>query len=281
MTVKSLSYSMALRFLLATVTTLFIVEGGIMWVFHNVWAPADPQAEGILDAAIISLAMTPVLYFFLYRPLVRQVEQTAAVASSVHSIETRLPTVLNASKDAMIAIGPDGCVTMFNTAAEAMFGWTAAEMFGKPLDPIVPAEYRGDHERYASEFFNNRKGRREIGRTVEFPALRKDGSRFSIELTLSSGTFEGEDFVLAVIRDITERKDIEYEREQLIEELQQALTDFETLSGMLPICSECKKIGDDQGAWRQIETFIAEHSEAKFTHAICPDCKAKLYPNLD
>ena len=55
---------------------------------------------------------------------------------------------------------------------------------------------------------------------------------------------------------------------------------IKTLRGLLPICSSCKKIRDDQGYWEQIETYVRDHSEADFTHSICPECIKKLYPNL-
>lgn len=69
----------------------------------------------------------------------------------------------------------------------------------------------------------------------------------------------------------------EEERERLIHELQEALANVRTLSGMLPICASCKKIRDDKGFWNQIETYIRAHSDAKFTHGICPECADKLY----
>lgn len=68
------------------------------------------------------------------------------------------------------------------------------------------------------------------------------------------------------------------ERERLIGELQAALAKVKLLKGLLPICSSCKKIRDDQGYWNQIETYIRDHSEASFTHGICEDCARKLYP---
>jgi sigma-B regulation protein RsbU (phosphoserine phosphatase) len=70
----------------------------------------------------------------------------------------------------------------------------------------------------------------------------------------------------------------EEERERLIVELQEALAHVKTLSGLLPICMSCKKIRDDEGYWKQIEYYIQQRSEAKFSHGICPDCKTKLYP---
>ncbi len=82
-------------------------------------------------------------------------------------------------------------------------------------------------------------------------------------------------------RDITERKRAEKERERLITELQDALADVKLLSGLVPICASCKKIRDDQGYWTQIESYIQDRSDAKFSHSICPDCAAKLYPNYN
>ena len=68
------------------------------------------------------------------------------------------------------------------------------------------------------------------------------------------------------------------EKSKAIEELQKALERVKTLSGLLPICASCKKIRDDQGYWNQIEAYIAKHSEAEFSHGICPGCARKLYP---
>jgi hypothetical protein len=78
--------------------------------------------------------------------------------------------------------------------------------------------------------------------------------------------------------DITEKKQEEMEREQLIRELKKALAEVKTLSGLLPICSFCKNVRDDQGYWKQIESYITEHSELFFTHGLCPDCLAHHYP---
>jgi hypothetical protein len=69
-------------------------------------------------------------------------------------------------------------------------------------------------------------------------------------------------------------------REELIFNLQKALEEVKTLSGMLPICASCKKIRDDEGYWQQIEEYIRDHSEADFTHGICEDCVKELYPEI-
>jgi len=68
--------------------------------------------------------------------------------------------------------------------------------------------------------------------------------------------------------------------EQSVAELTEAMGRVKQLSGMLPICASCKKIRDDAGYWTQIESYIKEHSEAEFTHGICPECAEKLYPGM-
>jgi PAS domain S-box-containing protein len=82
-------------------------------------------------------------------------------------------------------------------------------------------------------------------------------------------------------RDITERKRTEEERKELIEGLQKTIEKVKMLSGLLPICSGCKRIRDDKGYWNQIELYIRKHSEAEFSHGLCPECAKRLYPDLD
>ena len=70
------------------------------------------------------------------------------------------------------------------------------------------------------------------------------------------------------------------ELERLNGELKEALDTIKTLHGIIPICSSCKKIRDDKGSWSQIEAYISKHSEAQFSHGICPECAKKLYPEF-
>ena len=78
-----------------------------------------------------------------------------------------------------------------------------------------------------------------------------------------------------------ERRQTEAQRNQLLKELQEAMGNIKVLSGLLPICASCKKIRDDKGYWNTLETYIAEHSEADFSHGICHDCARRLYPGWD
>lgn len=82
-------------------------------------------------------------------------------------------------------------------------------------------------------------------------------------------------------RDIAEAKlQAERDRERLIVELREALASVKTLSGLLPICANCKKIRNDDGYWTLVETYVEQHSDAEFSHGICPDCGTKLYGDL-
>ena len=83
---------------------------------------------------------------------------------------------------------------------------------------------------------------------------------------------------IEVVHNIDRRKMVERERENLIGKLQEALANIKTLRGLLPMCAGCKKIRDDKGYWNQIEAYVKEHSEAEFSHSLCPDCARKLYP---
>ena len=80
--------------------------------------------------------------------------------------------------------------------------------------------------------------------------------------------------------EIAARATIAAENDRLIAELQESLGTVKKLSGLLPICASCKKIRDDRGEWSRIETYIRSHSEAEFSHGICPECAEKLYPEL-
>jgi PAS domain S-box-containing protein len=101
-----------------------------------------------------------------------------------------------------------------------------------------------------------------------------------VEVYSGPALVDGRELLYSIVHDISERKKAEEEKERLILELRDALSKIKTLSGMLPICASCKKIRDDQGYWNQIESYIKEHSQAEFSHSICPECIKKLYPEL-
>ena len=125
------------------------------------------------------------------------------------------------------------------------------------------------------------------------PKMLKSKRRESAEMETSDGCwmfitvdpiFDSDGEIISAVhitRDITQRILIQNEREILVKELKNALTRIKTLNGLIPICSTCKKIRDDKGYWNLIESYIESHSDAAFSHGICPECSDSLYGEKD
>jgi len=118
------------------------------------------------------------------------------------------------------------------------------------------------------------------GESIESTHTRKDGSTYEVEISSQGSEIAGEKYVLAVCHDVSERNRIQAERERLIGELQEALAEIRTLRGILPVCSYCHKVRDDEGYWHRVDVYIRDHSEANVSHGICPDCLKKYYGDL-
>jgi PAS domain-containing protein len=112
---------------------------------------------------------------------------------------------------------------------------------------------------------------------VEFRIITRKGILKHIQAISELERNKKGAYVIGTIQDITERKELENEQKRLITELQNALGKIKTLSGLLPICANCKRIRDERGNWSNIEKYIEKHSEAEFTHSLCPECEEKLY----
>ncbi len=98
-------------------------------------------------------------------------------------------------------------------------------------------------------------------------------------LLVSTALLENRDRdAIVFVEDISRQREAEKQQHALIQQLQKALASVKKLHGLLPICANCKKIRDDKGYWKQIESYITDHSEAVFSHGICPDCIKTLYP---
>jgi PAS domain S-box-containing protein len=170
-----------------------------------------------------------------------------------------------------------GMITFVNPALLRMFGYETKEaMIGiNAADLFATNEVRRFSDLQLIISISE-------GRTEEFTARRKDGRTFTVEVAASSiknmtGHLVG---LMASLVNITPRKKVEEDRERLIVKLQDALEKIKTLRGIIPICASCKNIRDDKGYWHKVESYVHNHSEADFSHGICPDCARKLYPDL-
>jgi hypothetical protein len=165
------------------------------------------------------------------------------------------------------------------------------------VDPKLPMPIRGLRSRAYEEgraVYDNRfasshwmrfmpRGHVTLDNVMFAPLMIKERAVGLIGLANKPGGFTDRDAVLASTFGelasvaLRERR-AEEERARITEELQQALAKVKTLRGLLPICSQCKKIRDDKGYWQQVEVYIRDHSEADFSHSICPECGREFYP---
>jgi PAS domain S-box-containing protein len=182
----------------------------------------------------------------------------------------RLAAIVESSNDAIIGLSLEGVVVSWNAGAETMFGHGFEEVIGRTSDVLAPPAAPNDMPAILEHL-----KRGEFVKNFETVCLRKDGAQAHVAVSVSPikssyGKIIGASMIA---RNIDERKQAEAEREQLIAELQDALAQVSTLRGLLPICSCCKKIRDDQGYWTSVEVYVMAHSQAEFTHGICPECE--------
>ena len=119
-------------------------------------------------------------------------------------------TMLESAPDAMIIVDAYGTIAVINNQTEVMFGYTEDELLGRPLEMLLPARARVRHREHRSRYRRN-PSLRPMGTGLELQALRKDGSEFPVEISLSPVRSSMGEFVYSVIRDVTERKRLEDE----------------------------------------------------------------------
>jgi len=201
---------------------------------------------------------------------------------ALRASEDQIRLLLNSTAEAIYGIDLDGNCTFCNNSCIQKLGYQdASELIGKNMHWQIHSK-RVDGTPYPVEecriFAAFQKG--ENSHVEDEVLWRADGTSFPAEYW-SYPEWRGGKMLGSVVTffDITQRKQAEAEREKLIKELQFALDNVHTLQGLIPICANCKKIRDDTGYWQQVEGYIQSHSLAKFSHGICPDCAAIMYPD--
>lgn len=203
-----------------------------------------------------------------------------AFAASKLELESIVRTV----PDIIYRLDPYGCITFVSDAVKR-YGYQPEALIGKKVMEIV---YPADRVKTVHKIKERRRGARST-KSFETRLITANQTPLSFEVFIISAeglyspSASGPDAFLGtqgIARDITERKQAEEEREKMISQLQAALDNIKTLKGLLPICANCKKIRDDKGYWNQIEAYVRDHSDAEFSHSICPDCAKILYPEI-
>ena len=183
-------------------------------------------------------------------------------------------SLINSLPGIMYLFDEMGNFKRWNKNFEKVTGYSAEDIITlNPLDVISSEDKEKVGNRIKDVFKEGRA-------SVEAQILNKSGQVAPYYFTGAKFDIDGVKYLVGIGLDITDQKQVEIEKENLIAKLQDALSQVKKLSGFLPICASCKKVRDDQGYWNQIETYIKKHSEAEFSHSICPDCAKRLYPQL-
>jgi PAS domain S-box-containing protein len=148
-------------------------------------------------------------------------EQLARVNSSLLENEERLASMIGSAMDAVITVDEGQRVTLFNSAAETMFGFQSAEVVGQPLERLIPARFRPAHSEHIHAFSRTRVTPRRMGQLGRIYGMRRDGSEFPIEAAISQTDVAGHKLYTVILRDITERLRAEEEILRLNSKLEQ------------------------------------------------------------
>lgn len=162
-----------------------------------------------------------------------------------------MAAIVESSEDTIIGESLEGLIVSWNAAAEKLYGYTNAEAVGRSFSMLFPIERS---EEIAQVLERVRRGER----LSHFETTQQTKGGAWVELSLTISPVERADGQVVGVsvtgRDISQRKRTEQERERLVRELQAALGEVKSLSGLLPICAHCKKIRDDKGYWTQIDS---------------------------
>ncbi len=171
---------------------------------------------------------------------------------------------------------------------EKTSGYTADEYMNFTIvDRLTPESFQKVETILAQEIPKFEQGVKTI-RTLEVELIHKNGNIYWAEIRVKFIKESGKPLkIIGVTREITERKKVEQQQNELIKKLGEALAEKErllkevkTLRGLLPICSGCKRIRDEHDRWWPLDAYVRARTEAELTHTICPDCTDVFYSDL-
>jgi PAS domain S-box-containing protein len=227
------------------------------------------QSTPLNIATYIDALFCSILWTFVFIVMINQ-----RLNQEMKEAKEEMELVFNTSPDAaIISRLSDGLIIYANESFSILSGYTHNEAVGKSsLDINIWAD-PNDRLKIVSDL--NKKG---FIDNLETLFRTKDNRVLSGLMSVRIIYLQNIPHLISLTRDISDRKAKENELHDMVHKLQKALDEIKKLQGILPICASCKKIKDDKGYWQQVENYIASHSEAEFSHLICPDCMKKLYP---
>jgi len=195
----------------------------------------------------------------------------------IRNSEKHYRILMDESMDPTFSFYADGTYRYVNSAFAKGVGKSVGEIINHKIWDIFEKEDADKRFAIVKKVFSE-------GKTEEIEVRVPLPSGDTYYLTTVKPIFNESGSVETVIctsKNITKRKLAEVALEEKHQKLLKAMKEIKTLSGLLPICASCKKIRDDKGYWKQLEIYIQQHSNAKFTHGLCPDCAKTLYSDLD
>jgi len=285
-TVKDQSYSLGIMLSLfgaALLIALLIAKYGFIDRISVLRSAAQRLADGDLNIRVSDLVTGGELGE-LGHSFDEMAHQIAEREQALRISEAEYRVLADHAADIIWRLDTDGRIDYISPADERLRGFSSSEVIGKHLEQMMSAEDAKILElAHINRLELERSGVKTGDLSFEFRLLRKDGGTLWADILSSPVRGDDEQIVgyIGIARDITERKKLEAEREKLVEDLQEAVAKIKTLSGMLPICASCKKIRDDQGYWNILESYISKHTDASFSHGICPDCAKKAYDEIE
>lgn len=189
--------------------------------------------------------------------------------------------LVKSMSDAVFVLDPQGVVVEANPAAVSLIGRASKHVAGRAIGQLLPGIAVPDAPHAKAATGEPHAVPSPAAAHSDYARSTPSGERH-YEMRLSSFMNDSGATVgrLLVLRDVTQHIAMARQREALIEELRATLEQVVTLGRLLPICSKCSKVRDDDGYWQSVEAYVTAHSDAEFTHGICPDCMRALYPML-
>lgn len=188
-------------------------------------------------------------------------------------------SVFDNAPDSVILVDKQGRIVSVNFECERAMGYGKGELMGVKIETLIPSRFAEGHVQLREGYFDA-PHRRSMGSGMKLFAQRKDGSEFPVDIMINLADTETGPIVIAIIRDLTERIEFESKQALLTATLEGVLKEIKVLHGLLPICAHCKKIRDVRGDWQQMEVYIRDHSDANFSHGICPTCIETDFPGF-
>ncbi|HEY2381960.1 MAG TPA: PAS domain S-box protein [Terriglobia bacterium] len=145
----------------------------------------------------------------IFTVILRDITERKQAEEAVRSSEARFSGILDIADDAIISIDKGQRITIFNQGAEKVFGYAASDVYGKPLDMLLPRRFTDTHQHHLREFSQSAETARKMGERREIFGLRKNGTEFPAEASISKLDLGGEKILTVILRDITERKQAE------------------------------------------------------------------------